>query len=366
MGFDALRSTARQQRHDEADAQGGPRIDDLGRERLEPAEEHRLLAAPLHGGYGELDEVRRAVEVLAGQSVPDRLRRLAALLVPAARPSMQLGNQLRLLIDQTGPQHVREQVVVAVPPAVVVERDQEEVPPVEGLQGRLPALLPGNGITQRTGEPVQDGGLDQERLDLVGLTLQDLLGQVVDDIAIVSREPGDEACHVLALLHGERRELERGDPALGALLECGNVVCQQVQVHRAVEVGGGLLLGEPEVGRADLDEVSTSTESGQRQWWVGARGDRQVHVGRQVIEQERDPLVHLWGLDHVVVVEHQQQAAASGGELVEQGRQDRLDRRSLRGLEEGELVGTDARLHGLQSGDHIGPERLRVVVASVE
>ena len=51
---------------------------------------------------------------------------------------------------------------------------------------------------------------------MVGLALQDLFDQVVDDVAVVAGEAGDEAGHVVTTLHRERRQLQRGDPAFGA------------------------------------------------------------------------------------------------------------------------------------------------------
>ena len=47
-------------------------------------------------------------------------------------------------------------------------------------------------------------------MDIRGLAGKDLLGQVVDDVAVVTGEPGDEGGGVVAALHRERRQLERG------------------------------------------------------------------------------------------------------------------------------------------------------------
>ena len=136
---------------------------------------------------------------------------------------MQVRYLVGLLVEQARLQHVGKEVVVAIPPAAVVERDQEQVPSVQRLQHGLAAVLPGDGIAQRAAQPVQDGGLQQEGPDTVGLTLQDLLDQVVDDVAVIAGEAGDEAGDVVSTLHRERRQLERGDPALGASLQRGHV-----------------------------------------------------------------------------------------------------------------------------------------------
>jgi hypothetical protein len=58
-----------------------------------------------------------------------------------------------------GVQNVREEVVVAVPAAAVVERDHEQVGAVQRLEHGLPAVLAGDGVAQGAAQPVQDGGL---------------------------------------------------------------------------------------------------------------------------------------------------------------------------------------------------------------
>ena len=131
-------------------------------ERLEPAQQRGLLSTPAQCGHGQLDQVRRSGKVLGGQRVADRLGPLAVLLVPRARPPVQVGNVLGLLVQQVRAQHVRKEVVVAIPPAAVVERDHEQVPALQRLQHGLPAVLAGDGIAQRAAQPVQDGGLQQE------------------------------------------------------------------------------------------------------------------------------------------------------------------------------------------------------------
>src|SRR5207344_2311740 len=87
-----------------------------------------------------------------------------------------------------------------VPLAAVVERDQEQVSPLQRRQLGLAAVLAGDGIAQRAAQPVQDGGLQQELLYMPGLALQDLLGQEVDDVPVIPGEAVDERGDVLSPL----------------------------------------------------------------------------------------------------------------------------------------------------------------------
>ena len=66
---------------------------------------------------------------------------------------------------------------------------------------------------------------------MFGLTLQHLLDQVVDDVAVVSTEAGDEAGEVVAPLHRERGQLERGDPAFGAFFQNRYLARPEIQAH---------------------------------------------------------------------------------------------------------------------------------------
>jgi HD superfamily phosphohydrolase YqeK len=72
---------------------------------------------------------------------------LTVLLGPRACPPVQVRHLVGLLVQQARTQHVREQMVVAIPPAAIVERDQEQVPAVQGLQHDLAPALAGDGIT---------------------------------------------------------------------------------------------------------------------------------------------------------------------------------------------------------------------------
>ena len=53
-------------------------------------------------------------------------------------------------------------------------------------------------------------------------------------------------------------------------------------------------------------------------------GDDQVHLRRQVLEQKGEGLVNRFGIDHVVVVQDEDEIVREGGDLVEQGGQDRF------------------------------------------
>ena len=100
------------------------------------------------------------------------------------------------------------------------------------------------------GETVEDGGLQQETAEVLGLTLQDLFDQVVDDVAVVARESADEPGNVIAAPHRERGQLEASDPALGPRFEGGDILRLKVQAHHLTKERGRLVGGETQIGCA--------------------------------------------------------------------------------------------------------------------
>ncbi len=91
---------------------------------------------------------------------------------------------------------------------------------------------------------------------MVGLTLQDLFNQVIDDLAVIFREAGYETSDVVSTPHRERGQLECGNPPFGALLQGGHVPCGQIKAHHLVEVCRSLLWSEPQVRGSHFDEFA--------------------------------------------------------------------------------------------------------------
>ena len=99
-----------------------------------------------------------------------------------------------VLAEQVRAEHVGEQVVVAVPAALVVERDDEQVPALQRLEHR--AARRTSPVTASHSGPVSRSRIEvseQEVADVVGLAVEDLLDEVVHDEPVVAGEPGDEA-----------------------------------------------------------------------------------------------------------------------------------------------------------------------------
>ena len=189
---------------------------------------------------------------------------------------MEVEDAVRLLAHEARPEDIREQVVVSVPLAPSVERDHEEIPPIEDLEHALAAVQSRDRIAQRAGQPIEDARPQEEPADILGLALQDLLGEVVDDEAIVSSEARDEGADVVAALHRQGGQLERRDPTLRPLLQRGDLVRLEVQIGRLIQVRRGLVTREAQIRRSYLNELPLRPQTRQRKGWIGARRDRDV------------------------------------------------------------------------------------------
>jgi hypothetical protein len=136
---------------------------------------------------------------------------------------------------------------------------------------------------------------------------------------------------ILNRMSGPLCDAVTGQGGGGAMLEVLDRA--NLQAHRLVEVHRCLVGREAQVGRTHLDQLASRPQAGQWEGRIGAAGDHQMHLRRQMFEQERRPVLHITGVDDVVVVEHQHQVARDA-EVVEQRGQHPLDRRRLGLLQE--------------------------------
>ncbi|MNT11871.1 hypothetical protein D3C72_1467760 [compost metagenome] len=162
-------------------------------------------------------------------------------------------------------------------------------------------------------------------------------------------------------LHGQPRELEAGDPALGALGQHEDVFGGEVQSQHPVEEGVDGIGGEAKVGGPQLGELAPDSQAGKGQRRVLPGGEDQVQALGLVADQEAEGLVDIGRLDDVVVVEDEQHGPGPFRELVDQGGDHRAGGRKRAG-EWGAHPGQGA----VEGGREGAPEARRVVVVLVQ
>ena len=148
-------------------------------------------------------------------------------------------------------QHIGEEMVIAIPLALIVERNDEEIAALQSFQHRFAILLPGDGITQRAAQPIENRGLQQETADTFGLALQDFFHQIVQHKAMAAGEGLNEAGGV------DRPCMESAancSPAIQPSVRASSAAMsgRQVEAHRLVEKVGGFVGGEAQIGGAQF------------------------------------------------------------------------------------------------------------------
>jgi hypothetical protein len=177
-------------------AQAWPGADQLGRQGGEPPPHGGGLAAAVQTLDVPLDQPGRPAAVAGGQGMADGIVGQPVPLVPRPRGPVQLDRPVRPLLLEPCAEQGGEQVVVAPPAAHLVQRHQEQVGPLDLLQQPLAVAAAGDGVTQRAAQSLQHRGLQQELAHLLGLAVEHLLGQVVEDVPVAAAEAGHEAGRV--------------------------------------------------------------------------------------------------------------------------------------------------------------------------
>jgi len=120
---------------------------------------------------------------------------------------------------QTQPllEELREEGMVAVPLAVVIERHQKEIGSFRPLEERLRLAAAGQRCTERGAESLEQRGLQQEALHGFWLAAKHVLGEIVHQVAMAAAEASQKLVHIGTPSQRERRQLQSRHPPLGAL-----------------------------------------------------------------------------------------------------------------------------------------------------
>ncbi len=125
-----------------------PSTHDIVRQRDQPIAEDAVLAPSPHVRQAELDEIGGVLVIAAHDRVPNGIAKQPVFREPSAGCGVQLTDAVGMPGGQTGAQRVGEQVVVAIPPPLVVQRDDEQIPALKGLQHRLTVGTTGQRVTE--------------------------------------------------------------------------------------------------------------------------------------------------------------------------------------------------------------------------
>ena len=116
----------------------------------EPAFDGRGAPALIGRERTTRHQARHAVDIAGGLRVPDRGLRLPVRLAPARRTSEQLRDELRLASLELRPQQLLEEMVVAIPLLVAVQRNHEMVRALERRELCRRVARCEHGVAERT------------------------------------------------------------------------------------------------------------------------------------------------------------------------------------------------------------------------
>ena len=199
-------------------------------------------------------QLRRAEQVTGGDPVDDGLPVVTLGFEPGRGACVQLGHPLGEAALRFQPEQVAEQVVVPEPGVGRVETDQQLVRICSTAQPGRATGHAGDGVDERTGELLEDGGLQHASAMIWCDGGEEFVAQVFDDEPVITAERFDEPGGVGGPFEGEAGEHESGGPAFGPVAELPEQ-CRVQGVPRGAEQPGCLVGGEAQVGAADLGDL---------------------------------------------------------------------------------------------------------------
>ncbi len=269
--------------------------------------DERVVLGPvvLHGddvpGLG--GDLVGEIPVTTGQRVPERGHRLVRLPVPAGAEPLQQPEVVRPRPSQLRAQELEQQSVVAIPDLGAGVAGHEEVRGRELGQHPAAVAPAGQGVRQLSGDRVGHRGAEEKLPQPIGLTVEDLVQQIVGHGAVVPGEAAQEAGAVGLRGKGQRGEADAGSPPLGPPVQRLDVARCEFGRERLQGLAA-LLECEGQVGGTDLREVVGEAQSLQAQARVGPGRDHQSKR-RRPVEQRLQFALDDRALDLVKVVEHE-------------------------------------------------------------
>ena len=171
--------------------------------------------------HERVEQAREDVHLSGRVRVRDRLLRQVVGDAPGHRPAVERSDRVRFAALELGAQQLAEEMVIAVPLALAVERDHEAVRALEPLELICRSCRLEHRIAQRAAHALQHRRVLEEARLLRRQPGQELEAEVVGDEAVVAGDVRDARRARRPRPLRQRREVQAGGPALRALGELG-------------------------------------------------------------------------------------------------------------------------------------------------
>ncbi len=111
--------------------------------------------------------------------------------------------------------------MVTVPTTLLLQADDKQIAPLQVIEQVLGIIGTQDRIARVGAHLGEDGRTQKKALDLSRLFLEDLLGQIVEDITIATPEMADYLIggYLGSLRHSGERQLQAGRPTFGPFLQ---------------------------------------------------------------------------------------------------------------------------------------------------
>ena len=280
-------------------------------EPLEPLLEGLHAAVVIERRTQCIDQAGDGVRLAGRATVADRVLGPVVGETPGHCTSVELGHQLGLRPLELVPEKLAEEVVVAVPLPLPVERHHEAVRALERLERlRRPGRLQ-HGVAETAAHPHQDrGALEElrfgfrqprEELEAEVLGHEPVAaGQVIG--AHRARRPG---------LNRQRRQVQAGRPSFRSLGQLGDLAGVEHDTRRSKQQRGFVLV-QPELSDADLAHRALHPPAGEGQGRLLSARDRDLRAGRDVPGELGEHVLTGRIGDSVEIVQRQHQRLLTG------------------------------------------------------
>ena len=210
----------------------------------------------------------------------------------------------------------------------------------------------------------EDGRAKHERADVRVERADDLGQEIVGDEALISAELTDGGEGIGHATKPERREHERGGPALRACVQQLDLVVAEADLAAFDEQLTRLGDRECELVRAQLGERAAGTQPRQAERRVDARDHDQACVRGEMLDGVVDRRQGITVRDGLQVVEHDHELTPEASDPVQQ----LVDRAGdvRRRTEPPQGRPAEARANPVDRGRDVGPQPDWIVVTGVE
>ena len=176
--------------------------------------------------------------------------------MPGVRAAVQRRGQAGRAPLAFHPEQLGEEVVKAVPPALIVERDQEQVAARQRAEPRRRALLLHHGIAKGAGQPFENRRAEHQLLRRRVMRLEYLRHQEIHHVTVRAAKSAHESVPVSSVPQRERSKIEPGRPSLRLPHQTFNILGREVEPKTAVQEGIRLPGGEPQIASPQLEQLT--------------------------------------------------------------------------------------------------------------